>query len=115
MLSEDLVRYVSEIHHTLEDLTDGDLRKRIEKHGLYGLVYVPLSALNISQYALDPFHVETLQKEIILNNGAYPPIIIDSITENIPFTIIDGCHRANALSRLKRKKIWCYVPSKGND
>lgn len=106
--SEYLASEVEMIHHTHDDIIEGDLLANIEVFSQW-----QLTTYNIDSLDLNEWHVyeDLVQKCIqeIQNNPNYPPVIIDDKSYGEP-TIVDGTHRLNALSRLGYKTVKAYVP-----
>ncbi len=105
-ISEEYIyNYVQYLHDDYEGaFIDGDLGDRIEKFEIY-----KLTELSISQIDLDEFDINedsVLEyKSIIEKTGDYPPIVVDE-----DYRIIDGAHRAVAVSKLQGKiKAWVGV------
>lgn len=105
-ISEEYIyNYVQYLHDDYEGaFIDGDLGDRIEEFEIY-----KLTELSISQIDLDEFYINedsVLEyKSIIEETGDYPPIVVDE-----DYRIIDGAHRAVAVSELQDKiKAWVGV------
>lgn len=99
---------VKSIHHTTEDLYEGDLRERIFKYEKY-----ILSEISIDEaIKYSPFYVDKNSVNDIIENysdkllsGDYPPIIFDPDED----LIIDGTHRIRALKDLGVDKVIAYI------
>ena len=105
-ISEEYIyNYVQYLHDDYEGaFIDGDLGDRIEEFEIY-----KLTELSISQIDLDEFYINedsVLEyKSIIEETGDYPPIVVDE-----DYRIIDGAHRAVAVSKLQDKiKAWVGI------
>ena len=105
-ISEEYIyNYVQYLHDDYEGaFIDGDLGDRIEEFEIY-----KLTELSISQIELDEFYINedsVLEyKSIIEKTGDYPPIVVDE-----DYRIIDGAHRAVAVSELQDKiKAWVGI------
>ena len=105
-ISEEYIyNYVQYLHDDYEGaFIDGDLGDRIEDLEKY-----KLTELSISQIDLDEFDINEdsvlKYKSIIEETGDYPPIVVDE-----DYRIIDGAHRAVAVSELQDKiKAWVGV------
>ena len=105
-ISEEYIyNYVQYLHDDYEGaFIDGDLSDRIEEFEIY-----KLTELSISQIDLDEFYINedsVLEyKSIIEETGDYPPIVVDE-----DYRIIDGAHRAVAVSELQDKiKAWVGI------
>lgn len=105
-ISEEYIyNYVQYLHDDYEGaFIDGDLGDRIEEFEIY-----KLTELSISQIDLDEFYINedsVLEyKSIIEETGDYPPIVVDE-----DYRIIDGVHRAVAVSELQDKiKAWVGI------
>lgn len=103
--SDELVEMVRKMHHTIEDLDEGDLEDRIRKHDFYKLVDADATHIDADMWNSDEDLVDDY-KNLIDKKPNYPPIILDS--DN---TIIDGTHRAKALKSLGYKTIKAWVPT----
>jgi len=100
----DLLRVVAEIHHSPEDLEDGNLSQRLWKFHQYVLEEIPLSDLNPHEFAVD----DRLAKdyfELYMRGEAAPPIVYDSVGHSI----IDGTHRVRAAIDANLDTILGYV------
>ena len=94
-------------HHTHDDLIDGDVLQRIQAYDYYILTNIPLSDLSLDEWEVDEGLVDEYVSKL-QNGEEYPPIVIDSISYGVP-TIIDGIHRANALSITGNDTVKAYV------
>jgi hypothetical protein len=93
------------IHHTYNDLGEGDLTDRIYWFNQYKLVDLPISNIKLSEWDLDDDRVTQHMEKIVKSRHTMPPIIFDPIRKSI----IDGTHRANAYYNLGYKTIPAYV------
>lgn len=101
-----LLEWLEAHHQNPEDLTEGDLAERVYAHDVYVLAEIPLSAIDLNEWSVDTDTVYEYLKRYERTKD-YPPIIYDTINE----TMIDGMHRANALSRAGLTMIKAYVPA----
>jgi len=104
MTADDVFDHVVDIHHTPEDIDDGDIYERIQAYGMYHLTEVPISAVDLGEWEVDDSMVSNYAKQT-QQTPDYPPIVYDPIAKSI----IDGMHRANALHQLGSKTIRAYV------
>lgn len=105
-ISEEYIyNYVQYLHDDYEGaFIDGDLGNRIEEFEVYRFVELPISQIDLSEFDINNDSVEEY-KNIIKNSGDYPPIVIDD-----DYRIIDGSHRALAVSELQDKiKAWIGI------
>jgi hypothetical protein len=105
-ISEEYIyNYVQYLHDDYEGaFIDGDLGNRIEEFEVYRFVELPISQIDLSEFDINNDSVEEY-KNIIKNTGDYPPIVIDD-----DYRIIDGAHRALAVSELQDKiKAWIGI------
>ena len=98
---DDLIQVAKRIHHTPEDLTDGDLYERIWKFSTYVLRDIPISQLDLTEWDVD--HERAM--EYARMDGDHEPIIYDADADSI----IDGTHRANAASLRGDETIRAWV------
>lgn len=96
---------VKKIHHTFQDIEEGDLPDRIYWFDEYELTELPLSKINLDEFYVDEDLVEDYIDYIKDSPNTMPPIVYDPIANSV----IDGTHRANAYARLGRKTIPAYV------
>jgi hypothetical protein len=82
---------------------DTDFYERIMSHDKFILKEIDINTLDLDEYQLDPEKVDEYKLDFN-KYKKYPPIVIDD--EN---SIIDGLHRANALSELGYNNIKVYV------
>ena len=100
---EYIYNYVQYLHDDYEGaFVDGDLGDRIEEFGKYKLVDLSLSEIDLDEFNIDDVSVSDY-KSIIEDTDDYPPIVVDD-----EYRIIDGAHRAVAVSEL-RDKIRAWV------
>jgi len=99
--------FVEDLHHTYDDLTEGDILERVHKYEYYKLVDFPINDLELDEWDIDEDRVADFVEKIKLNPD-YPPIVID--TEYGVPSIIDGIHRANAVNLLRHSTVKAYVP-----
>jgi hypothetical protein len=95
---------VKQIHYYEDDLYAGDLGERIYKFPEYELRTISMSQLDLSEWSLEEDRVVDIMREVEANPN-YPPIVYDPEEGSI----IDGLHRANALSRLRHTMVKAYV------
>ena len=98
----DIYQYVQQLHHDYNDFVDGDLGNRIEEYSYYKLKEIDINKIDLEEFDTNDDmlnqYIEKTQSE------KYPPIILSN-----DYQIIDGNHRANALSKLGYKKIIAWV------
>lgn len=99
----DVYSYVRRIHANDDDFELGDLGTRIENYKKYKVEYVNISDLNLDRFYIDDYTVEKYKIQYE-KYKAYLPIVVDADNEEI----IDGNHRANALSQLGLDKILAF-------
>jgi hypothetical protein len=99
---------VESLHHTYEDIEDGDLLQRIHKYAFWKLTEYNIDDLDLDEWSIDEDRVEEYVEKLKMNPD-YPPVIIDNKSYGIP-TIVDGTHRLNALAELGYKTVKAYVP-----
>ena len=106
--SKDLSSEVESLHHTYDDIIDGDLLSRIHRYELWGLVEYNIDDLDLDEWSTDEDLVKKYENKI-KNDFNYPPVIIDNKSYGYP-TIVDGTHRLKALNRLGYKTVKAYIP-----
>ena len=94
----DLVRA---IHANMGDFDEGDLGNRLGRFATYRLRVIPLSRIDLREFAL---HDPTVAEFAAMGDGA-PPIVWDPVRKSV----IDGCHRANAAAARGDTGILAYV------
>lgn len=99
----DVYSYVQRIHSNEEDFDTGDLGQRIEDYKQYKVQSIDISKLNLDRFQIYPDVVEKYIKQYE-KYGAYLPIVTTH-----DYEIIDGNHRATALSELGINKILGFV------
>lgn len=99
----DVYSYVQRIHSNEEDFDTGDLGQRIEDYKQYKVRSIDISKLNLDRFQIYPDVVEKYVKQYE-KYGAYLPIVTTH-----DYEIIDGNHRATALSELGINKILGFV------
>ncbi len=104
----DVYSYVQRIHSNEEDFDTGDLGQRIEDYKQYKVQSIDVSKLNLDRFQIYPDVVEKYIKQYE-NYGAYLPIVTTH-----DYEIIDGNHRATALSELGINKILGFVGIKNS-
>lgn len=109
-----VVDYVTRIHGRSADFSEGDLLDRINKFDTYEKTVIDISDLDLDEWEVDEDYVEELMVKI--KEDGYDPIVFDPDESSI----IDGIHKANAMSRLGHSKMRAYVgkdvdSSWGND
>lgn len=120
VLSEsDIYNYVQELHRNEEDFYDGDLGERIGQFDKYVLTEVKIESIDIEEFELDEDYMNDYI-DMYKSSNNYPPIVLDGDLGvssgrwrngkyvNL-YTIIDGNHRANALSKIGIKNIKAWV------
>ncbi len=104
--SEDVIyQYVQELHGH-DNFGDGDLGDRLEMFQQYQLQEVEIYNLDLQEWDIDEYVVDEYIAKFKESNS-YPPIVVDDSYED--YSIIDGTHRANALSELGHKTILAWV------
>jgi len=106
VISEEYIyNYVQYLHDDYEGaFIDGDLGDRIEEFERYKLVELSLSDIDLEEFSIDADSVSDY-KNTIEKTGDYPPIVVDD-----EYRIIDGAHRAVAVSELSDKiKAWVGI------
>ena len=101
--SRTVLDMVQDIHGRPEDFDEGDLVHRINKFDTYEKTVMDISDLDLDEWQVDEDFVEELSKRI--EKEGYHPIVYDPDEGSI----IDGTHRANALSLIGTTKIKAYV------
>lgn len=101
--SRTVLDMVQDIHGRPEDFDEGDLVHRINKFDTYEKTVMDIDDLNLDEWEVDEDFVEELSKRI--EKEGYYPIVYDPDDGSI----IDGTHRANALSLIGKTKIKAYV------
>jgi len=101
--NEEVYSMVQKIHRNHDDFAEGDLGKRLDKYDYYELKDIAVSDLDLDEWDVKDYLVDKLIEEI-RKNPSYPPIVVGK-----DMSIIDGIHRANALSELGHKTIKAYV------
>ena len=96
---------VKKIHHTFQDIEEGDLPDRIYWFDEYKKSQLPLSQINLDEFGIDESLVDEYADLIKHSPGTMPPIVFDPIAGSI----IDGAHRANAYAKLGYDTIPAYV------
>jgi hypothetical protein len=105
-ISEEYIyNYVQYLHDDYEGaFIDGDLGDRIEEFEIYKLTELSISQIDLDEFDINEDSVQEY-KSIIKETGDYPPIVVDE-----DYRIIDGAHRAVAVSELQDKiKAWVGV------
>lgn len=102
---EYIYNYIQYLHDDYEGaFIDGDLGSRIEEFNRYKLTEINISEIDLDEFYIDNDSVNEY-KSIINNTGDYPPIVVDN-----EYRIIDGSHRAVAVSKLQDKiKAWIGI------
>lgn len=101
---DELAEVIAGIHHTPEDLYQGDLSHRLHKFTRYDLVDLPLDEINLDEWQRNDAMVRNYA--LRMQSGEdYPPIVFDLDAGSI----IDGTHRANAAAWLDWPSIRAYV------
>lgn len=103
-----LASEVESLHHTYDDIIEGDVLGRIHQYESWQLVTYNIDDLNLDEFDTYEDLIEKYVKAIKVNSS-YPPVIIDDKSYDIP-TVVDGMHRLNALDRLGYKTVKAYVP-----
>lgn len=101
----DLLQKIRRIHKSPIDFEEGDLTERILRYDGFKLRKIPLSKLDLDEWAINDDVVDEYV-EYLKKNPDYPPIIVGYRAN----TIIDGTHRANALVKAGHTQILAYVP-----
>ena len=96
---------VKKIHHTFQDIEEGDLPDRIYWFDEYKKTDLPLSQINLDEFGIDEQLVDEYAELIKASPNTMPPIVFDPIAGSI----IDGAHRANAYAKLGYDTIPAYV------
>ena len=96
---------VKKIHHTFQDIEEGDLPDRIYWFDEYKKTELPLSHINLDEFGIDEQLVDEYADLIKASPNTMPPIVFDPIAGSI----IDGAHRANAYAKLGYDTIPAYV------
>ena len=96
---------VKKIHHTFQDIEEGDLPDRIYWFDEYKKSELPLSQLDLNEFGFDEQLVDDYVTLIQSSPKTMPPIVYDPIAGSI----IDGTHRANAYAKLGYDTIPAYV------
>lgn len=97
-----IIQYVTQMHHTPEDLDEGDLSDRIYRFGRYKLTKIPISLLDLDEWAYDEYKGKQMAAMPV---DTMPPIVFDPINQSI----IDGTHRANVRASTGDTTILAYV------
>jgi len=106
--NEDIIyQYVQQLHRDNNDFIDGDLGERIEKYRRYQLREVNLSEVDLDEWDVDMDIVDDYIEMFQIDQD-YPPIVLDN-GYPLDYSIIDGIHRANALSKMGIKKIKAWI------
>lgn len=98
-----IYQYIQKIHRDYDDFIDGDLGERIEEHSYYKLTLIPISKIDLDEWEVD----ESLSEEFLeklTSAKKYPPITVSN-----DYSIIDGIHRANAVSQSGEEYILAWV------
>lgn len=101
---DELIEIARRIHHTPQDLSDGDLSERIWAYNSYKLSRLAVSSLDLSEWSIDDELVAEYVARIRAGEEP-PPIIYDRTLKSI----IDGTHRANAVDQAGGQWIMAYV------
>ena len=96
---------VKEIHHTFQDIEEGDLPDRIYWFDDYKKSDLSLSEINLDEFGVDESLVDEYADLIKHSPNTMPPIVFDPIAGSI----IDGAHRANAYAKLGYDTIPAYI------
>lgn len=104
LTSYDVYLIVEKIHHTPEDLHEGDLDERLSEFDAYELRTVAIADLDLNEWNIDDDMVREYADR--LRNGEEAPAIVWNANIN---SIIDGAHRANAAHLAGRTHIQAYV------
>lgn len=106
----DIYNYVKKLHRNEHDFYEGDVIDRLEEFKEYTLMYIDVDKIELEEWELDMDYVKKYKK-MYNDNNDYPPIVLGDYYMG-KYTIIDGNHRANALSRLNVNSIRCWVGSR---
>jgi hypothetical protein len=93
VLPHEILKIVSQTHHSPQDLEDGDLSDRIWQFTEYEERSVPVSEMNPYEFEVDQELVEVYMAKI--RAGELPGRVVWDTVNN---SIIDGIHRVNALA-----------------
>lgn len=104
---EDIIDYIKDKHHTLEDFEEGDIIERISQYYWYYLSEIKIKDTDYENYDYDQEKVNLMTQNIKENSFKYPPIIFDPLNK----TVIDGIHRIRALKGLGVEKVKAYIGS----
>lgn len=104
----EIVEYITSFHD-MDSYDDSDISDRCEQYNEFILKFIDISDINLDEFMLDDDKVSEYV-ELYREINKYPTIVVGE-TDN-GYTIIDGLHRANALSELGFKKIRAYVGEK---
>lgn len=105
----DIYVYAEYLHTRPDDWTEGDLGNRIEKSSRYQLLEVDIRDIDIAEWDINDDVVDDYMQILDENNGYCPPIILEKKSDNELYCIIDGIHRANAVSEAGYTKINSWV------
>jgi hypothetical protein len=104
----EIVEYITSFHD-MDSYDDTDFYERCEEYEKFVLKMIDVSEIDLDEFMLDDDKVSEYV-ELYREINKYPTIVVGE-TDN-GYTIIDGLHRANALSELGFKKIRAYVGEK---
>lgn len=107
--SGDILTYIKSIHYNEDDFSDGDIVERVNKYSNYVVKEVPMNKIILDNYSLEQDWVDDYINQYE-KSKSYPLIVVSP--KNGKYDIIDGNHRANALSQVGLKKIITLVGKK---
>ena len=105
----EIVEYITSFHD-MDSYDDTDFYERCEEYEKFVLKMIDVSEIDLDEFMLDDDKVSEYV-ELYRETEKYPTIVVGS-DPIYRYTIIDGLHRANALSELGFKKIRAYVGEK---
>ena len=100
---------VIRLHGRTQDFDEGDLMHRLDRFIRFEEMPIALSSIDLNEFSLDEDLVQQFMQEF-QRSGSYPPIVFDAVDSSM----IDGLHRANALSRMGLCAIDAYVGTAEN-
>lgn len=101
---EAVLREVTRLHGRPQDFQEGDLFHRLDRFNIFVKQPIQVSDIDLEEFDLCEETVTEFM-EMYRATGTYPPVVFDAVSNSM----IDGLHRANALSRLGLTQINALV------
>jgi hypothetical protein len=105
LTNDEVLDDVTALHREPDDIEDGDLVVRVNRHRRYVLMLLPMSLFDgAPEWDVDAGLVDQFA-EALQEARCYPAIVYDMKAKSI----IDGAHRVEALKKVRAKGVWAFV------